>query len=70
MKYGFIICTLLFVAGVVLCLVQLWFSPMEAALFMKLLLTIGALLVVALVITLVAREYLGEKDMKKNGYID
>ena len=70
MKYGSIICTLLFVLGVILSLVQLWLEPMSAELFWKMMLTIGAFFVVALAITLVFKEYLSEKEMKKKGYID
>ena len=70
MKYGFIICTAFFVLGVLLCLVQIWFSPFTAALFWKLLITLGAFFIIALVITLVARDYLSEKEMKKKGFID
>lgn len=70
MKYGSIICTALFVFGVVLSLVQMWFSPLETALFWKLLITAGAFFIIALGITLVFKEYLSEKEMKKKGFID
>ena len=70
MKGGAIICTALFVLAVLLSLVQMWFSPIEAELFWKLLITIGAFFIIALGITLVAKEYLSEKEMKKKGYID
>ena len=70
MKYGSIICTILFVLGVALSLIQMWFAPLEPELFFKLLITIGAFFVVALGITLVFKEYLSEKEMKKKGFID
>ena len=70
MKGGAIICTALFVSAVLLSLVQMWFSPIAAELFWKLLITIGAFFIIALGITLVAKEYLSEKEMKKKGYID
>ena len=70
MKYGSIVCTLLFVLGVLLSLAQLWFSPLNPELFWKLLITIGAFFIIALAITLVFKEYLSEKEMKKKGYID
>jgi len=70
MKYGSIICTGLFVLGVALSLVQLWFAPLDPELFFKLIITITALFVVALGITLVFKEYLSEKEMKKKGFID
>lgn len=70
MKGGSIICTILFVLAILLSLVQMWFSPIEAELFWKLLITIGAFFILALGITLVFKEYLSEKEMKKKGYID
>jgi len=70
MKYGSIVCTILFVLGVVLSLAQMWFGVFEADLFFKLLVTIGAFFVVALGVTLVFKEYLSEKEMKKKGFID
>ena len=70
MKYGSIICTGLFVLGVALSLVHLWLTPLSPELFFKLIVTIGAFFVVALGITLVCREYVSDKEMKKKGYID
>ncbi|MFT6926707.1 MAG: hypothetical protein ACJAZP_002327 [Psychromonas sp.] len=70
MKGGAIICTALFVLAVLLSLVQMWFSIMETALFWKLLITLGAFFIVALGITLVCKEYLSEKELKKKGYLD
>ena len=65
MKYGSIVCTVLFVLGVSLSLVQLWFGVFESGLFFKLLITIGAFFLAALAVTLVFKEYLSEKEMKK-----
>lgn len=70
MKYGSIVCTVLFVLAVVLSLVQMWFAPLAALLFWKLLITLGAFFTIALAVTLVFNEYLSAKDMKKKGYID
>lgn len=70
MKYGSIICTFLFILAVLLTLLQLWFTIMDPELFVKTLITIGAFFVIALVVTLVFKEYLSEKEMKKKGYID
>jgi len=70
MKGGAIICTVLFVLAVLLSLVQMWFSLMEVELFWKLLITLGAFFIIALGITLVAKEYLSEKELKKKGYIN
>ena len=70
MKYGSIVCTALFVLGVVISLLQMWFSIMSAELYFKSIITISAFFVVSLAITLVCKEYLSEKEMKKKGYID
>ena len=70
MKYGSVVCTILFVLEVLLFLVQMWFSPLDLELFWKMFITIGAFFIVALGITLVFKEYLSEKEMKKKGYID
>lgn len=70
MKYGSLVCTGLFILGVILSLAQMWFSPFETELFWKLLITIAAFFIIALGITLVFKEYLSEKEMKKKGFID
>lgn len=70
MKYGSIVCTALFVLGVILSLVQMWFEPLDSQLFWKLIVTISAFFLIALGITLVFKEYLSEKEMKKKGFID
>ena len=70
MKYGSIVCTILFVLSVILTVVQVWFSPFSSEIFWKLLFTLGAFFVAALAITLVMREYFSERELKKKGYLD
>lgn len=70
MYTGAMVCLAIFVLGALLSLVQLWFMPLSAEVFTKVMITLGVLLVVALVVTLVRREYLAEKKMKDQGYID
>lgn len=70
MKYGSIVCTILFILGVVLSLLQMWLGLLEPSLFVKLLITIVAFFLVALAVSLVFKEYLSEKEMKKKGFID
>lgn len=65
-----IVCTFLFILGVVLSLLQMWLGLFESRLFFKLLITICAFFLVSLAITLVFKEYLSEKEMKKKGFID
>ena len=70
MKTGSIICLVLFVAAAVLILAQMWFTPLGAEVFTKVLITLAVLFVVALGVTLVKKEYVEEKDMKDSGHID
>ena len=70
MKIGSIICLVLFVAAALLVLMQMWFIPLGAEVFTKILITLVVLFVVALGVTLVKKEYVEEKEMKDSGYID
>lgn len=70
MHTGALVCLAIFVLGALLSLAQLWFMPMSAEVFTKVMITLGVLFVVALAVTLVRREYLAEKKMKDQGYID
>jgi hypothetical protein len=70
MKTGSIICLALFVLGSLLSLAQLWFEPLSAEVFTKLIVTLVILFVVVLGITLVRNEYIEQKKMKDSGYID
>lgn len=70
MKTGTIISIILFVLGALLILAQLWFTPFEAVLFNKLLITIAVLFVVVLGVSIAKREYIDEKKMKDSDYID
>ncbi|MGR9085695.1 MAG: hypothetical protein ACU841_01300 [Gammaproteobacteria bacterium] len=70
MKTGAFICLAIFVAWVVVALLQLWFDIVSGVLFWKLTITAGALFVVVLGISLVYREYLEDKKLKDDGYLD
>jgi len=70
MKIGAIICLSIFVAWVFMSLLQLWFSILSSNMFWKLTITAGALFVVVLAISLVVREYIADKKLKEDGYID
>jgi hypothetical protein len=70
MRAGAIICLVIFVTWVIIALLQLWFDLLSGEIFLKLTLTAGALFVVVLGISLVVREYIDEKKMKDDGYID
>lgn len=70
MKYGSIVCTLLFILSVILAVVQMWFDIMADDIFWKIQLTLGGFFIIALGVTLVFKEYLSEKELKKKGYLD
>jgi hypothetical protein len=70
MRTGAIICLSIFVLWVLIALLQLWFDLLSGEIFWKLTVTAGALFVVVLGISLVIREYIDEKKMKDDGYID
>jgi len=70
MKTGSIICLIIFITAAIMALMQLWFTPLSAELFIKLLITMGVLFVVVLGVTLVKKEYIDNKKMKDSGYID
>lgn len=70
MKTGSIVCLVIFVLAAFLSLAQMWFSPLDTKMFVKILITLGILFVVALGITLVKKEYLDNKKMRDSGYID
>lgn len=69
-KAGVATCIILFVLEALLCLWQMWFTPLGAELFWKLFFTLAALFVVVLGVTIAVTEYLSEKEMKKQSYID
>ncbi|MGR8978474.1 MAG: hypothetical protein ACU84H_00060 [Gammaproteobacteria bacterium] len=70
MRVGAIVCLIIFVSWVVLALLDLWFDIVSGELFWKLTVTAGALFVVVLGTTLVVREYIVDKKLKDDGYID
>lgn len=70
MKTGSIICLALFILGSLLSLAQLWFEPLTAEVFTKLIVTLVILFVVVLGITLVRNEYIENQKMKDSGHID
>ncbi len=70
MKYGVVLGLLIFLAWSVLALAQLWFTPLTGEVFFKFSITAGVLLAVTIIVTLVVKEYLAEKKLKENGFID
>ena len=70
MRLAAILCSVLFVVGALLFLVQLWFEPMAAEVFIKILITLGVAFVVVLGASLARKEYIENKKMKDSGYLD
>lgn len=70
MKIATITCLTLVLAWVVLFLLQLWGPVVTPALFIKLTVTAGVLVGVILIAALAIREYVNEKKLKDDGYID
>lgn len=70
MKIGVIICLSTCVLWAALAIVQLWFEPMSAEVFIKISITAGVITTVTLLVTLAIREYLSNKVLKDKNYID
>lgn len=60
----------LFVGWALLALVQLWFAPLGAELFVKLTISAAVVETVVIIVTLVLRECRSEKELKSKGYLD
>lgn len=69
-KLGVYACLGLFVGWVLLLILQLWFSFIEAELFLKITLTMAGLFVITLAALLVCSQYFSEKKMKDDGFIN
>ncbi|BCE00128.1 hypothetical protein [Marinicellulosiphila megalodicopiae] len=69
MKIGSIICLALFVIAVLIALVQVWFQPMDVAVFIRVMISFVALFLITIAIVLVRREYLEDDQLKKDHYI-
>ncbi|HCK29381.1 hypothetical protein [Acinetobacter ursingii] len=70
MKYGVISALFISILWSVLAILQLWFSILDIDVFLKLTVTAGILLVIIVIVTLVIREYLSDKQLKKEGFLD
>lgn len=70
MKYASIICIALLVFWVLIAILDMWFDVISWAVFIKLTITMGLLMVVALAIALVRRKYVEESQLRKDKYLD
>lgn len=65
-KFG----TALFVLGVVLALVQMWFNPWTAELFLKMEMTLGGLFLIVVGVCFVRNEYSENKRTRSGDSLD
>jgi uncharacterized membrane protein YcjF (UPF0283 family) len=70
MKTGISIGTVLFVAAVLIGIVQLWFMPWSRDIFLKLELTVGAAFLIDVAICFVIREFDAERANRGGGRLD
>lgn len=70
MKNSIILGTVLFVVAIITGLIQLWFTPWNPELFLKLELTIGALFLIVLVIWFIAKEYKEDKSNRSGDRLE
>jgi len=70
MKIASIITGVIFAAFAILLLVQMWGNVMPWEIFMKLAVTAGVIIVVTFGLALLYREYIEEKNMKDEKYLD
>ena len=70
MKAGMKLTIGLFILGILTGLIQLWFAPWQPEFFVKIELTIGALLLIALVLCSVAKEHHDNKITRSGEHLD
>ncbi|WP_180063816.1 hypothetical protein [Acinetobacter sp. YH16042] len=70
MKYGVFSALIISILWGLLAIAQLWFEWLSADVFIKITVTAAILEVIIIIATLVIREYLTDKKLKKDGFID
>ena len=70
MKVASIISGVVFAIYAILLLVQVWSEAMSWAVFMKLTVTAAVIIIVTFGLAMLYREYIEEKTMKDDKYID
>ena len=70
MKIASIITGVIFAVFAILLLVQMWGNVMPWEVFMKLAVTAGVIIIVTFGLALLYREYIEEKSMKDEKYLD
>jgi hypothetical protein len=70
MKTGLFIGIVIFVAAVVIGVVQLWFTPWNPDTFLKLELTVGAAFLIDIAVCFVIREHNEDRANRGGGRLD
>ena len=70
MKIASMVTGVIFALFAILLLVQMWGNVMPWEVFMKLSVTAGVIIVVTFGLALLYREYIEEKSMKEDNYLD
>lgn len=70
MKFASYLAIFLTVTWTALAILQLWFEPLDAATFIKITITFGLALVGSVIAAMIHREYVEEKSLKKDKYLD
>jgi Na+-translocating ferredoxin:NAD+ oxidoreductase RnfE subunit len=70
MKHSSVISAFILIIAILVMLIQLWFSVWSHEIFTKIIITIGALLVISLVISFVYKEINDTKRFKNGGNLD
>ena len=70
MKYASFICIFLLVVWVLLAILDMWFGVIGMATFIKVTVTFGLIMVLALAVALAKREYVEDQQLRKDKYID
>lgn len=70
MKIATIVSSVLLVIWVLITMVMLWTDALDSAIYVKLSITMGLLVVATILIALALREYGTEKKLKDHNYLD
>ena len=70
MKIATIISTVLLVMWVMMTMVMMWTDAIDSAIYIKLSITMGIIVVATILIALALREYGTEKKLKDHNYLD
>lgn len=70
MKYSVLISALLFVMGILIMIIQLWFSVWSSEFFIKILITISLFFIISIAISFVYKEIRATHRLKHGEDVD